>query len=121
MKRRKLKRINFLIFVLLILLFPGILFSEQDTVSSEFALVLSGGGARGIAQIGVLKALHETGLKPDIIVGTSIGAIIGSLYCSGLGPDSLHSCRSIDWNEIFSNSIDRKRGLSARRANPAIT
>ncbi|HON10675.1 MAG TPA: patatin-like phospholipase family protein [Chitinispirillaceae bacterium] len=119
MKKRKLKRINFLIFALSILLFPGILFSEQDSVSREFALVLSGGGARGIAQIGVLKALHESGLKPDIIVGTSIGAIIGALYCSGLSPDSLHSlARSIDWNEIFSNSVDRKKRFVSQKSEP---
>jgi NTE family protein len=48
------------------------------------ALALSGGAARGYAHLGVLKVLEENGLKPDIIVGTSAGAIVGALYASGL-------------------------------------
>ena len=48
------------------------------------ALVLSGGAARGYAHIGVIKVLEENGLKPDIIVGTSAGSIVGALYASGL-------------------------------------
>ena len=47
------------------------------------ALALSGGGARGLAQIGVLQALLEAGIKPDIIVGTSMGSIVGGLYAAG--------------------------------------
>jgi len=53
----------------------------------KIGLVLSGGGARGIAHLGVLKALEEHGLKPDVISGVSSGAIIGALYASGLKPD----------------------------------
>ena len=47
------------------------------------ALALSGGGARGLAQIGVLKALLQAGIKPDMIVGTSMGSIVGGLYAAG--------------------------------------
>ncbi len=50
------------------------------------ALVLSGGGARGFAHIGVLKALEEIGFYPDMIVGTSMGALVGALYASGNTP-----------------------------------
>ena len=46
----------------------------------KFGLVLSGGGAKGYAHIGVLKALEENGITPDFIVGTSMGAIVGGLY-----------------------------------------
>jgi NTE family protein len=83
----------------------------DDTVPScRFALVLSGGGARGLSQIGVLKALHEARLKPDLIVGTSMGAIIGSLYACGYSPDSILSIfHSIDWNNIFTNTAKRNR------------
>ncbi|HPM47467.1 MAG TPA: patatin-like phospholipase family protein, partial [bacterium] len=50
----------------------------------KWALVLSGGGAKGIAHIGVLKFLDEHKLRPDMIAGTSAGAIIGSFYCCGM-------------------------------------
>ena len=53
------------------------------------ALVLSGGSARGFAHVGVIKALEANGLKPDIVVGTSAGAIVGALYASGLSTDEL--------------------------------
>ncbi len=55
------------------------------------ALVLSGGSARGFAHIGILKVLEEQGLKPDIIVGTSAGSIVGALYASGLTASELAS------------------------------
>ncbi len=51
---------------------------------NKTALVLGGGGARGYAHIGVIEALEEAGIKPDMIVGTSIGAIVGAGYASGL-------------------------------------
>ena len=54
-------------------------------------LVLSGGGAKGFAHIGVLKALNEKGIYPDIISGTSAGAIVGSLYADGHTPDEILS------------------------------
>ena len=50
---------------------------------NKFALALGGGAARGWAHIGVLKALCDAGLKPDIVVGTSIGAIVGGHYAAG--------------------------------------
>jgi NTE family protein len=50
-------------------------------------IALSGGGARGIAHLGVLKALDEAGIKADIIAGTSAGALVGALYCAGNSPD----------------------------------
>lgn len=53
------------------------------------ALVLSGGGARGIAHLGVIKALNEMGVEVGMISGTSAGAIIGALYARGLSPDNI--------------------------------
>lgn len=50
---------------------------------------MSGGGARGIAHIGVLKALLENGIRPDIISGTSSGAFVGAMLASGLAPDAI--------------------------------
>jgi predicted acylesterase/phospholipase RssA len=78
--------------------------------SQKFALVLSGGGARGLAQIGVIKAFEENGIRPDLIVGTSMGAIVGALYASGYSPDSILSlARNNDWDLIYSNSSTRKK------------
>lgn len=57
--------------------------------SSKLALVLSGGGMGGAAHLGAIKALEEYGLKPDAVVGTSIGAFVGSVYASGATPDRM--------------------------------
>lgn len=54
-------------------------------LDAQSALVLSGGGARGIAHAGVVRALDSLGLEPDIVVGTSMGAVVAGLYASGLG------------------------------------
>ncbi|MBQ1882548.1 MAG: patatin-like phospholipase family protein, partial [Bacteroidales bacterium] len=49
----------------------------------KVALVLCGGGAKGMAHIGVIKKLEEVGIKPDMVLGTSIGALVGGLYAMG--------------------------------------
>jgi NTE family protein len=69
---------------------------------------LSGGGARGLAQIGVLKVLDEAGIPIDGIVGTSIGAIIGGLYASGYSAADLETAASrIDWKHIMQDAPTR--------------
>ena len=68
-----------LISLVLILLTPLMVFAARPKV----ALVLSGGGARGISQIPIIKELESRGIYPDIVTGTSIGALIGGLYASG--------------------------------------
>jgi NTE family protein len=73
-------------------------------------VVFSGGGARGLAQIGVLRALEEAGIRPDFIVGTSIGSIVGGLYAAGYSVDRLvETVRSINWDDLLrlSNQSDR--------------
>lgn len=78
--------------------------------SSEYyrprvALVLSGGGARGIAQIGVLKKLEEAGIAIDYIIGASMGAIVGGLYASGYTAKQLDSLlTTVSWQEVLSVS-----------------
>ena len=62
---------------------------ENKGIKKPIALVLSGGGARGFAHIGVLKALIDNGVYPDKISGTSMGAIIGLLYAAGLEPTDI--------------------------------
>lgn len=55
----------------------------------KIGLALSGGGARGIAHIGVIKAMDELGVKPDVISGTSAGSIVAVLYANGMKPDEI--------------------------------
>lgn len=74
------------------------------------ALVLSGGGARGSAQIGVIKALIENNIIPDLIVGTSFGSIVGGLFASGYTVDQLDSIiTKTNWDEIISVTTEKRR------------
>jgi len=73
-------------------------------------LVLSGGGAHGIAHIGVLKVMEEAGLRPDFITGVSMGSIIGGMYSIGYSADSLQKIfNSINWKVILSNQIPENK------------
>src|SRR6187401_1377898 len=68
----------------------------------RFALVLSGGGARGFAHIGVLDILDSAGIKPDLIIGTSMGAVIGGFYAAGYSPKELEKfVLETDWADVF--------------------
>jgi len=71
-------------------------------------LVLSGGGARGIAHIGVLQAMDESGIKPDLVIGTSFGALIGALYSAGYSGEMLEELLSTtDFSQFTSNEAPR--------------
>ncbi len=74
----------------------------------KVVLVLSGGGARGFAHIGVLRVLEELHIAPDLIVSTSMGSIVGGMYASGWSPDEIEEVvKSIDWDGIFTDSVPR--------------
>jgi len=76
----------------------------------RIALVLSGGGARGVAQIGVLKALEKHNIPVDLIAATSLGAIVGGLYASGYTTAELESLAlNTNWEEVLSLRDDTKR------------
>ena len=76
------------------------------------ALVLGGGGAKGAAHIGVLKVMEEAGIQPDIIVGTSIGAIVGGLYSVGYSANHLDSLfRSQQWAQLFTREAMRGNAI----------
>lgn len=71
-------------------------------------LVLSGGGARGFAHIGVLKALEERQIELDLVVGTSMGSIVGGFYCAGFSADQItRIAGEIDWDDIISDATQR--------------
>jgi len=98
---------------------PSAVFSVGPQKQYGFGLVLSGGGARGLAQIGVIKALDEAGIYPDIIVATSMGAIVGGLYAAGYSPDSiLHLAKKMDWDAFFTNSAHRKHLFVSQKSEP---
>lgn len=78
---------------------------EKNNISkTKVALVLSGGGAKGFAHIGALKVLEKNNIKIDYIVGSSIGALIGSMYSIGYTPDEIENyLLNFDWNDSFHN------------------
>lgn len=82
---------------------PSALATPETAHRPKVALVLSGGGARGLAHIGVLKVIKELGIPIDIVTGTSMGAIIGSLYAMGYEPDEIDTIMGgTDWIDLFS-------------------
>src|ERR1700727_1062605 len=84
-------------------------------VRPRICLVLSGGGARGMAHIGVLKVLEELKVPIDCIAGTSMGAVVGGLYASGMTAAQIDATmRSVDWQEAFRDAPPR-RDLAFRR------
>ena len=94
---------------LLIFIFCQNTFS-QDTIKSrkKIGLVLSGGGAKGFAHIGVIKVLEKAGVKIDYIGGTSVGSVIGALYASGYNATQLDSIfRDTDFNNLITDYIPR--------------
>ena len=69
---------------------------------AQQALVLSGGSARGLAHVGVLLELEALGYDPDIVVGTSMGAVVGALYAAGHSPEEIRDrILAIAWGGMF--------------------
>ncbi|MEL6577470.1 MAG: patatin-like phospholipase family protein, partial [Pseudomonadota bacterium] len=83
--------------------------SATEPDRPRIGLVLGGGGAAGVAHVGVVQALEELGIRPDVIAGTSMGAIVGGLYAAGFTPEELKDAvTTIDWGGIFNDSSDRQ-------------
>lgn len=86
----------------------------QDTIKVEahrpkVALVLSGGGAKGFVHIGVLKVLEEEGIPIDMIVGTSIGSLVGGIYALGYNASEIEAMtKALDWEKILSDKVPRQ-------------
>ena len=94
--------------------------AQQDSVRNErkkVGVVLSGGGAKGMAHIGVLKVLEKAGIPVDIVTGTSIGSIVGGLYAIGYNAHSLDSMvRTQDWTYVITDKEDlRNQSLLDRK------
>lgn len=89
--------------------------SAVEPARPRVALVLSGGGALGLAHVGVLRALEEMQVPVDCVAGTSMGAIIGGLYAAGYSPAELETlAATLDWNGFVRDAPDR-RHLPYRR------
>lgn len=102
---------KYAIIVLAFLLFMPLSYyvSAQENTKPKIGLVLSGGGAKGLAHVGVIKVLEEAGIRPDFIGGTSMGSIIGALYAIGYSVDSLdYIARNYDWIYFFTDEISRR-------------
>ena len=91
---------------------------QENEPRKKVALVLSGGGAKGVAHIGVLKVLERAGLPIDIITGTSMGSIVGGLYACGNDAARLDSIvRSQDWSIVLSDKEDLRYQSLKEREN----
>ncbi len=119
-----------IVFLLVIIIITPTLAQEKKTISLDLreknlpfgltehvpsidpviGLALSGGGARAISQIGVLRALEEAGIETDVIVGTSMGSIIGGLYSAGYSVDELDSITiNAKWDELLALNGEANR------------
>jgi NTE family protein len=79
---------------------------------------LSGGGAHGIAHLGVIKVMEEAGLRPDYITGVSMGSIIGGMYSLGYSTDSLYSIlKKLNWELLLSNRIPENKVIFLEKNN----
>ena len=109
-----------------LLLFVSLLFFTQISLGQEnprpkVGLVLSGGGAKGLAHIGVLKVIDSLGIKVDYIAGTSMGAIVGGLYASGYNAEQLDSIFSkIDVDALLQDYTPRESKSFYEKRNDEI-
>ncbi|WP_423839836.1 patatin-like phospholipase family protein [Vibrio mytili] len=105
---------RYLVLVVSVFLIVPSSFAQTENNESlsrpKIAVVLAGGGAKGAAHIGVLKALEEMNVPVDIVTGTSMGAYVGGLYATGMSADEIESfIYSIDWNSGYRDRVDRSQ------------
>jgi len=93
---------------LLTLILSATLFSFQAIARPTVGLVLSGGGARGAAHVGVLKVLEELRIPVDVVAGTSMGSIVGGLYASGMSVAEIEqTIYSLNWDYLLEDDPGR--------------
>ena len=103
--------ISFITTLIFMLFLSPIVKAQKTVINKEIkrpkiGLVLSGGGAKGLAHVGVLKVLEELNIHPDYITGVSMGSIVGGLYSIGFTPDSIKKMISVqDWGLVLSNKV----------------
>lgn len=104
---------------LLVWLFPHLIVAQSEQeVRPGIGYVFSGGGAKGMAHVGVLKVLEEAGLEPDFITGTSMGSIMGGLYSIGYSAEEIsHIIETIDWTHVLTNEIPANHVVMRRKSD----
>jgi NTE family protein len=112
MVTHQIRRINILIHIVLLLSLSNSSIlgqvSGEEQHRPKVALVLSGGGAKGFSHIGVLKVLEEEGIPIDIIVGTSIGSLVGGIYSLGYTAKEMEDiCKAQDWQSLLFDEFPR--------------
>lgn len=91
---------------------------KKNKSEVKIGLALSGGGAKGLAHVGVLKVLEEQNIKIDYITGTSMGAVVASLYSAGYTPDQIEDILvGINWNGYLSGELDNKKVPLEKKLN----
>ena len=115
------KKLFFILLAWLMILPAVAQVTEPDSVKSQVAnlnsgqrkkvaVVLSGGGALGAIHVGALKVIEEAGIPVDMVVGTSMGSIVGALYSVGYNSaDIATMLRTMDWTELFLDRDDQSR------------
>lgn len=95
-----------------------VVLSVCPVLSQKVGLVLSGGGAKGLTHIGVIRALEENNIPIDYIAGTSMGAIIGSLYAMGYSPDEMESMIKSEDFQRWSSGVIEEKYMYYFKSNP---
>ena len=110
--RLSMKPSRLSLLLITVFLSSGVIAAEQPRIG----LVLSGGGARGSAHIGVLKVLEELRIPIHAIAGTSMGSLVGGAYASGVSPAELeHRIINIDWNDLLQDDPERRLWPARRK------
>ncbi|MGA9269215.1 MAG: patatin-like phospholipase family protein, partial [Lutimonas sp.] len=101
------KSLTLAFFLLLLITAPSMSSQEKEQKAKPMvALVLSGGGAKGVAHIPLLQALDSLGIVPDLVVGTSMGSVVGGFYSMGYSGDSIaQMTENADWGELLGGDI----------------
>ena len=109
---------NTIFLIALIAMSATCLAQDENMARPKVGLVLSGGGARGAAHVGVIKVLDEMRIPVDYIAGTSMGAIVGGLYASGLDASELEQIiLDADWQNLLSDDLPRAQRTYRRKAD----
>lgn len=108
-----MKRILSIVILFAFVITSGVARSSRPKV----AVVLSGGGAKGVAHVRALKVIEEAGIPIDIVVGTSMGSLVGGLYAAGYTTHQLDSIvASMNWMDVLTDKVERnKRSLAMRK------
>ena len=107
-----------LLSVIFIFVFSWSFSQEQIPNNPRVGLVLSGGGAKGLAHVGVLKTLDSLGVRVDYVAGTSMGAVVGALYASGYTGNQLDSIiKATDFELLINDNVPRKSKTFYERKN----